>query len=352
MFNRTIFWGIKIWQVAALLAFYAFFATQHWLVRWLNSGKRYNSFQAILIDYFVVKIVLTLPLWWLYFKKWQHKAIQFKLIMHSVTAPIWVCGWFYGYRMMQDLMGGGYLTGDAIWWDLYIPGLFYCLQFAVFHVYAFYQETILQKQREQQLMQAAYNSEINALKAQIRPHFLFNTLNSISASVLVEMEHTRELIAILADNLRYSLKASENESMTFHDELQFIQNTLDLEKERWKERLQVVYKIDESLLQNKVPPMLLQPLTENAVKHGIAKMVDGGTIHISTRKSVKKIRIGASDTGAGIDETFKINMFKKGIGLKKAHTRLMKLLNEPIQYRQQLVVGIEFYFYIPINTIK
>lgn len=348
MVNKSTLWGIKIWQLAAFVGFYALFALQYWLVLWLNSGKRHSSLDAILIDYFVVKLALTIPLWWLFFRKWKHKTIGFKIKMHFFTAPCWVAGWFYGYRLLQDIVGGGYLTGDGIWWDVYIPGLFYCLQFAIFHVYAFYEETIFQKKREQELMQAAYNSEINALKAQIHPHFLFNTLNSISASVPVEMEHTRELISTLADNFRYSLRASENEWMTLQDELQFTRNTLELEKERFKDRLELVYDIDETLLQTKVPPMLLQPLTENAIKHGIAPLINGGTIRISIKQEGSKVRVGVMDSGTGIEKNLKNEVLSKGIGLKNTHTRLMKLFNEPIQYQQHNSEVIEFYFYIPI----
>ena len=269
-------------------------------------------------------------------------------MMHFLIAPCWIVGWFYGFRFLQDLLGGRYLTGDGIWWDVYIPGLFYCIQFAIFHVYTFYQETLFQKKREQQLMQAAYNSEINALKAQIHPHFLFNTLNSISASVPVEMEHTRVMISTLADNFRYSLRASENEWMTLQDELQFTINTLELEKERFKDRLELQYDIDDTLLLTKVPPMLLQPLTENAIKHGIAPHINGGTIQVSIKRVENKVRIGVKDSGTGINGTKLNEVFQNGIGLKNTHNRLMKLFNEPIQYQTHIVEGIEFYFYIPI----
>ena len=269
--------------------------------------------------------------------------------MHLVTAPVWIFCWFKIYRLIQDWRGGGYLRGDGIWWDIYIPFLVYCVQFAMFHVYDYYKEVQHQKEKEKQLMQLAYNSEVNALKAQIQPHFLFNTLNSISASVPVEMEHTRKLIATLADTFRYSLQASEQEWISLKEELDFTRKTLELEKQRLKERLHIVYKVDESLLSSKVPPMLLQPITENAIKHGIAPGINGGTITILVKKLGGKLHISISDTGVGYEGELTDSIFAKGIGLRNTNLRLEKLFGEHITVAHNKPSGLTFSFTIPIK---
>jgi two-component system, LytTR family, sensor kinase len=348
-FNRQLFWGIKTWQLGCFLLLYSFFAFQYWLAILFTSGGNSNIWLDAIIDYFLLKAVFTLPLWWLYFIKWEKKAIRFKLAMHLITGPLWVCCWFNSYRLLQDARGGGYLKGDGRWWDVYIPGLVYCLQFAIFHVYDFYLQTQRQKEREQQLMQAAYNSEVSALKAQIQPHFLFNTLNSISASVPGEMEHTRELIAKLADTFRYSLKASEQEWISLQEELAFTKITLDLEKERLKKRLALVYDIDAAALHTKVPPMLLQPITENAIKHGIAPAIDGGIVTVTVKKIGNYIHISISDTGIGYDGVLSDSIFNKGIGLRNTQLRLEKLYGEKILVEKNKPSGLRFSFKVPVK---
>jgi two-component system, LytTR family, sensor kinase len=347
--ERKLFWGIKTWQLLAFLLFYLFFAFQYWMALWYTSGGRDNIWKEALIDYYILKLLLTIPLWWLYFIYWQKKSILVKIPMHLVTGTIWVFLWFHGYRFIQDLRGQFYLKGDAIWWDVYIPGLVYCVQFAIFHVYDYYLQTEKQKQKEKILMQAAYNSEVNALKAQIQPHFLFNTLNSISASVPAAMEHTRVLIAKLADTFRYSLQASEQEWISLAEELQFTRITLDLEKERLKKRLEVIFDIDESLLQTKVPPMLLQPITENAIKHGIAPSIEGGTITITVKKNEDKASISISDTGLGYEGVLDETIFNKGIGLRNTRLRLLKLFDEKITVIKNNPRGLQFSFNIPVK---
>lgn len=347
--HKQLFWGIRVWQLMATAGFYIFFAFQYWFAIWYTGND--NILPEVSIDYFFLKPILTLPVWWLFFIKFRHKSILFKICLHIFTSIAWVFCWFHAYRFFQDLRNDGYLQGDGIWWDIYIPFLVYCIQFGIFHVYDYYLQNQKQKEKEKELMRAAYNSEVNALKAQIQPHFLFNTLNSISASVPREMEHTRELIAQLADTFRYSLKASEQEWISLEEELSFTKTTLALEKERLKDRLQIEYEIDQEVLQTKIPPMLLQPLTENAVKHGISPSVKGGTILISVKKSGKFVRIRICDTGEGTQLSNK-ELFARGIGLKNSNLRLEKHFNESILVGPNQPSGLCFSFQIPFDSKK
>jgi two-component system, LytTR family, sensor kinase len=350
IWQKQLFWGIRLWQIAALFLFYLFFAVQYWLALWYTTSGNFNIWRETLIDYFFLKAILTLPLWWLYFIKLKNKPIGVKIPLHLITAALWIFIWFHSYRFIQDLRGGGYLQGDGIWWDVYIPGLFYCLQFAIFHVYDFYLQTQKQKEKEQQLMQAAHQSEMNALKAQIQPHFLFNTLNSISASVPPSLEHTREMIAQLADTFRYGLRASQEEFVPLKDELKFIKDCLELESVRFQDRLTVTYLIDESLLTQLIPPMLLQPIIENAVKHGIAKSVEGGTIVLTIAKQNDAIIFEVKDTGAGLSNTDTTHLLQKGIGLSNTNKRLQYLFGESIHIQPNQPKGTIVSFKIPYNN--
>jgi LytS/YehU family sensor histidine kinase len=185
------------------------------------------------------------------------------------------------------------------------------------------------------------------LKAQIQPHFLFNTLNSISASLPIEQEPTRKSIARLADTFRFAMNTAEKEQVPFREELEFIQNYLALEQERFTDRLRVVYAVDEAALQSCVPPFLLQPLIENALKHGIGKSIEGGTLELLVRVEDQKTCFEIRDTGAGLNGYTKSDLLQKGIGLKNTRERLLKLFNEEIQISSLDPKGTKVQFSIP-----
>jgi len=305
----------------------------------------------MIIDY-AGKAVITVPFWYLYFRLLANKSMKLKLVLHFITWPAFVAIWFYTNRRLLDLFNGKYLYGAEMIWDIYIPSLFYFLQFAIFHVYDYWQKHEQQITAQKMLTEIAYQSEINALKAQIQPHFLFNTLNSISASVPPQLEKTRELIAKLADTFRYGLQASETEWITLEKEISFIITYMALEKERFKERLSFTCNIDESLLQIPIPPMLLQPVIENAIKHGIAPKADGGDVSIVIVMKNRKVNISITDTGIGYNGVPGEEIFSKGIGLRNTKARLEKLYGEPLLIETNQPAGLKISFNIPLNADK
>ena len=177
---------------------------------------------------------------------------------------------------------------------------------------------------EQQLREQAHHSELAALKAQIDPHFLFNTLNSISASVPPELERTRELIAQLAHTFRFALVASRHEVLPLGEELAFLRDYLALEQARFGARLQVEFVVDDALLTQLVPPMLVQPLVENAVRHGIAPSVAGGCLTVTAASyGPGGVRITVADTGVGTAAPAALLGNATGLGLRNTHARLL-----------------------------
>jgi two-component system sensor histidine kinase AlgZ len=126
----------------------------------------------------------------------------------------------------------------------------------------------------------ARDAELRALKAQINPHFLFNSLNSITALTMVDPARAREMCIRLSDFLRNTLGLGERETISWREELALSRTYLDVEQVRFGSRLRVEIDVDEACSDCMVPPLVLQPLIENAVKHGIATMVDGGLIRV------------------------------------------------------------------------
>ena len=174
----------------------------------------------------------------------------------------------------------------------------------------------VQSSREAEIL--ARESELKALKAQINPHFLFNSLHSISALTAVDAARARDMCIRLSDFLRNSLRLGERITIPFREELALARNYLDVEQVRFGDRLRVVQDIDEGCGDCEVPPLLVQPLVENAIKHGIATLVDGGEILLRGWRSESRMRFlieNEFDPEAPSSR-------KTGIGLSNVRNRL------------------------------
>lgn len=204
--------------------------------------------------------------------------------------------------------------------------------------------------RIRQLQNQALQAELQALKAQIQPHFLFNTLNHVNASLPAEQEAARELIARLADTFRYALHSTCSDQVPLSNELDFLRDYLQLEQHRFASRLRVHIDAPASLYPCRIPPMLLQPLVENAIKHGIGPCIDGGAITIRCTRHRNKLRLSVSDTGAGFDGSLDQIMKSSGVGLRNTALRLEKLYNESLKVERNASGGLQFMFDIPIHS--
>jgi hypothetical protein len=161
-------------------------------------------------------------------------------------------------------------------------------------------------------------AELKALKAQVNPHFLFNSLNSISALTTVDAKRAREMCIRLSDFLRISLRLGERLSIPFGEELSLTSSYLDVEQIRFGSRLRVQHDFDSACADCEVPPLLVQPLVENAIKHGIASLSDGGEILMSARVANQRLRFT-------IENSFDPDapsMRKSGFGLLNVRNRL------------------------------
>jgi two-component system sensor histidine kinase AlgZ len=158
--------------------------------------------------------------------------------------------------------------------------LLYMLSVALHYVLLSLESSKESESREHEARTLAREAEIKALKAQINPHFLFNSLNSIAALATVDGVRARDMCIKLSDFLRNTLSLGEKQSITLGDELALAQAYLAVEKVRFGQRLKIEMKTDSGCDECVVPPLFLQPLVENAVKHGIAGLVEGGTIRL------------------------------------------------------------------------
>jgi len=176
--------------------------------------------------------------------------------------------------------------------------------------------------REERLRELAARSELKALKAQINPHFLFNALNSISALVSIDPDAAQRTLERLAGIFRGTLLASENETVPLRKELELVDAYLEVERSRFGRRLSVVEDVAEDARDVDVPPLILQPVVENAVRHGISPRVEGGTVRIEARRDAGTLVLAVEDDGPGVDPARLEDALAGGYGLRNVRDRL------------------------------
>ncbi len=173
-----------------------------------------------------------------------------------------------------------------------------------------------------------------ALTSQINPHFLFNTLNSISSLIRTDPELARVLIHKLSSILRRLLRRHETFAQ-LREELSFIDDYLSIERVRFGDKLQIIKEVDESALDAMVPSMLLQPIVENCIRHGVGPKVDGGTIRIRSSREDGRLRIEVRDNGVGIPSEKLPEVYEDGIGLSNVNERMKVLYGADYSFRIQ-----------------
>ena len=196
-----------------------------------------------------------------------------------------------------------------------------------------------------QLQASLKDAELIALKAQINPHFLFNALNNIRALILEDQIKAREMVSYLSELLRYSIQFSDQEKVTIAEELEIVEKYLELEKIHYEQRLNYEFKITDSILKCRIPPMTIQLLVENAIKHGISQVKDGGEIVIAIEQNAPDfVSIEVANTGALGSTSV------AGIGIKNATERIrllfekdpdFELIQEDEQVKSRLKIPID-----------
>jgi LytS/YehU family sensor histidine kinase len=196
-------------------------------------------------------------------------------------------------------------------------------------VYAFTYHREARERESQRARLAAQLAEarLSALRMQLHPHFLFNSLNAIT--VLVRDENTRDasrMLELLSGVLRQVLQSEKKQEVTLDDELRFIEQYLAIEQVRFSDRLRLQWSIDAALRDALVPSFILQPLVENAVRHGIAKRSEAGLIEITARQSAENLILTVRDDGPGYrpDST-------AGVGIANTRARLETLFGDRAQ---------------------
>ena len=223
-------------------------------------------------------------------------------------------GWFRDHNgewVFNNQRKGGY------WWDLIFCFILVAIWLLIYILWHYIQKDQSEQVDKLILEKTVKELELKTIKAHINPHFIFNSLNSIRALVDENPERARTAITELSNILRSSLQVEKLETVPLHKELDIVRDYLALEQMRFEERLKVEMDIDEETLSLPVPPMMLQTLAENAIKHGISKQIDGGTIRIISRFNDNLHEVLVLNTGM-----LKGKVDDNGFGIKSTQDRL------------------------------
>lgn len=202
------------------------------------------------------------------------------------------------------------------WWDLIFTFILIALWLLIYMVWHYLERNRKNELSRLTLQKTVKDLELKTIKSHINPHFIFNSLNSIRALVDENPQRARTAITELSNILRSSLQVEKMETVPLQKELDIVKDYLGLEQMRFEERLKVEMDIDEDTLDQQVPPMMLQTLVENAIKHGISKRIGGGTVKIISQFDDDNFKLAVQNTGNLEAKT------NDGFGFKSTRDRL------------------------------
>jgi len=233
--------------------------------------------------------------------------------------------WRQKYPALTDCYRAYFAFGFYI--DLIIALLIVIAVHALLYYQSFRASELAQSSLKTDLAQA----QLRALKMQLHPHFLFNTLHSISSLVLEDPPKANSMIARLGDFLRLTIDNSDQQLVTLKEETEFLRCYLDIEQVRFGDRLTVTFELEPQTLSAQVPHLILQPVVENAIQHAIAPRSTRGHINIEAKRLNSLLRVAISDNGPGISSNANLP-WKQGVGLTNVRTRLQQIYGPDFRF--------------------
>jgi len=261
-----------------------------------------------------------------------------RIIAHLLLAPAFTTVYIYLYATMLAILRQApwsllstqlflnSLRGMFFW-----SCLVYCLIIGVWQAYLYHQRDTQSELRLERLQRNFSEARLNALRMQLDPHFLFNALNTISAQLEREPRQARQMIEHLGDLLRLSLENKDRQQVPLGEELAFLAHYLAIQRIRFGDRLRIVTSIEPEVKFALVPSLVLQPLVENAIRHGLSSRSSGGTITISATHIANPgndlLEIRVADDGAGLPTgwSMKAQSDNPGLGLSVTRERILGL---------------------------
>jgi two-component system, LytTR family, sensor kinase len=211
----------------------------------------------------------------------------------------------------------------------------------------------VQQTEAARLAEQLSKAQLSALRRQIEPHFLFNTLNAIAGLVREHRDDAAvSMIVRLSDFFRLLLADSGQQEVPLGQEIDFVHKYLDIQKERFADRLQLCFEVPQELMSAQIPSFILQPMVENAVKHGISKRAQGGTIRISAARRNTMLALRIFNDGPRLPDDFE--QTSAGIGISNVRARLQRLYGDAfdLSLRNRESEGVEVLVSVPFREVS
>lgn len=256
---------------------------------------------------------------------YENQSIQSILIKQVVSGAFLVIIWVAvaNWLVANIISDVTYLNANFNFWRYILGGFYYVIISIVFYLILYSENITHELEQKNKFEKNAINSELKALKSQVNPHFLFNSLNSISYLTISDGFKAQEMLVKLSDYIRYSLRKEENQYTTLSEELDNLHSYLDIEKIRFEDKIQYSENIEPGLESLEVPHLILQPLMENAIKYGVYESENEVPINLNIDSDEKYIRIKMQNY---FEESSYIHK-GEGIGLTNIAERLKLLYN-------------------------
>jgi Putative regulator of cell autolysis len=356
---------LRPWLSAAVivglwLAFGVFIAVHSYVVR-AQAGKPISWGRAFSLDlpYVAIWALLTPLILYLsrrfplYCRSWlPHLGIHLgaTVVVSCVQRAAWELSMFYLLRGGTDGFTLSWLVRSIVY-ALDYGVLFYWIVVLAAHAVHFYQRYQEGQRLAAQLETQLVQSQLQALRAQLHPHFLFNTLHTISALVQEDPEAAERMIARLSEFLRLALENSGAHEVPLHKELEFLERYLEIERIRFADRLIVEFDVDPSTLDAGVPNLILQPLVENAIRHGISRSAHQGKVCITAKRQDGFLVLKVADNGGGIPLEGPV---REGVGLTNTRARLRGLYGASHSFElcSGAEGGLEAAITIPYQSVR
>jgi signal transduction histidine kinase len=271
---------------------------------------------------------------WLVRRLDVHRERARAIALHLVTAFAMACTHAVASSLVRAAWMGG---APAPGWTTALQRMFltnldfllmtYTTVVGFTYAIGYYREAQSRSVREAHLETRLVEARLKTLEAELHPHFLFNTLHAISTLLHSKPDAADRMISRLSDLLRLTFDRSGAAKVPLQEELEFLQKYLEIEQIRFQDRLTVQYEIDPAALDAEVPRLILQPIVENAIKHGVSPRTGPGTVRITARAEADRLCLEVSDNGIGLSGKARLQ-FDRGVGLANTRDRLECLYGE------------------------
>jgi two-component system LytT family sensor kinase len=293
-------------------------------------------------------------------RRWPPSAVGPHLGLMALIAPVQISMAYLVHftllRVSGNLpaaMAGAWLAArvTGVVWGTFAGFLYYWMIAAVYWAAEFQRLYRAERLQAAQLEASLAAARLDALRAQLQPHFLFNTLNAISVLAVDDPGRAKQMVLRLSDLLRASMDGAEGHEVPLATELQLLNAYLEIQRARFGERLRVRLEIEPATRDALVPTLVLQPLVENAIRHGLEGATDGGEVAVHTRRNGEDLVIEVRDDGRGL-EAGASAIPREGVGLANTKERLSRLYGD----RQYLVLrtqpegGVMVELVLPYHT--